>query len=92
MSHGTRSGPQSAPGVSNNSRGWDGASEKPHHRQKYPWGCWLDGEVHILKHGTDFQVSVEQFQHYVYTQGRLRHGASMATRRLGDVVLIQAVA
>lgn len=58
---------------------------------KYPWQTWLDGEVHVLRRGEDFTVHPVQMQHYLYTQGRLRHGASICTRRLGDVVLVQGV-
>ena len=56
--------------------------------RKYPWEWWLDGEVHVLRRGEDFQVSAASFQSYAHNVAG-RYGTSVAVRRLGDVVLLQ---
>jgi hypothetical protein len=57
---------------------------------KYPWGLWLDGRVHRLTEGEDFDQPIINFASNVHAYAR-RHGAAVTTRVRGEHLYVQAI-
>lgn len=59
---------------------------KLQNRSKYPWNVWLDGEVHIIKKGVDFDIVVENMKSTIYGAAN-RKGMSASIRNLDEDTL-----
>lgn len=58
-------------------------------KSKYPWDLWLDGQIHQLTKGEDFDREPYRFARNFYTCAN-RYGYSARVVVRGDQVFVQA--
>jgi hypothetical protein len=54
----------------------------------YPWDKWSDGSTWKVKQGTDFDISIRNFQIYVH-QAAAKRGLKVQTYTDGDALYFQ---
>ncbi|MFE7278550.1 hypothetical protein [Streptomyces sp. NPDC057623] len=54
----------------------------------YPWATWMNGELHTLKRGTDFEKDPNEFGKTARKYAR-RYGKRAVVRTIGDQVFLQ---
>lgn len=57
---------------------------------KYPWDQWLDGRIHELQRGQDFDVLPQRVAHAAYNWAE-RKGLTVRTEVRGDCLYLQAI-
>lgn len=56
--------------------------------QMYPWEKWMNGELHILQHGKNFNKDPQDFAKSARKYAR-RYGKKAAVRSIGDKIFLQ---